>query len=558
MKKIISMILATTVSLGCLVFSASCKPQSNVVKEPKTVNIKLYKAGFDEVFARELQDKFNAVFAEEGYKMNISSAEHGNSGVKMVEEMYMGYEDQGIDLYITGAIMPNQVSPVGEFGELCIDLREIVFNQPAINYDGTFTADKISDRLSEDFVPYLCADNGKMYGFTWAQTSAGMVVNTKKLASYGFTELPRTTDEMFEMFDAIYNGANGIAGSETTKTYPLTYTLVDAATYQNGAFLTWYAQYGVENYNNFLRFQTDNGDGTWTNIENAYTMFDDPALVDVFTASYQIMDEKYAAAGSTTHKLNQAQALIMKEANSQNNAVFMLNGDWFLNEVKAEYSNQLHDIEFMNVPVISALGIKLFGEGTAYGLSDETCDSILSAICKMVDENKTIAEIKAQIKADFDVELADADIQAVASARGTCFSRGIEHLAFIHKDSPKKDIAALVLRMMASKDFADTFMRTANGSSPYSNTTEPSPYKFINQAQALVTNRYFRAINSRVQGLRFSVMATDAYIPHISDTALAGELLHKPSTLTYRQAAAELILKGRQEAQAKWNRYFNK
>lgn len=557
MRKLISIILAATVSLGCLVFSASCTPKENIVKDSKTVNVKLYKAGFGDEFARELQDKFNAAFADEGYKMNIVSALLDNSGTNMINEMYTGYKEAQIDLYITGAIMPNQVSPDGQFGELCADLRDLVFNQTAINYDGSYTQDKISDRLSSDFVPYLCADNGKMYGFTWAQTSAGMVVNMQKLAKYGFTELPRTTNEMFAMFDAIYNGANEVAGSSVTKTYPLTYTLVDASTYQNGAFLTWLAQYDVDAYNSFLRYQTDNGNGTWSDIPDAYTMYDNPALVDVLTAAYQLMDDKYAAAGSSGQKLDQAQALIMKPSDGQNDAVFMLNGDWFLNEVKAGYSENLNQIEFMNVPVISSLGVELFGAGTKYGLDEAKCDEVLSLICKLVDQNKSIAEIKAQVLADLGVELDDADVQTVATARGTCFSRGIEHLAFIHKDSDKKDIAALVLRMMASQDFANTFMVKANGSSPYSESTTPSPYKFINQAQALVTNDYFRAINSRVQGLRFDVMSSDSFIPHISNTSLAQYLRDKPANLTYRQAAEALAQAARAEAYAKWSKYFS-
>ena len=105
MKKLVSMILTATVSLGCLALGA-CKPKQNVSKDPTTINVKLYEAGFGKEFLLEFQEKFNAAFEEEGYKFNISSSLYDNAGDPMVQEMYMGYEEYGIDLYITGAIAP--------------------------------------------------------------------------------------------------------------------------------------------------------------------------------------------------------------------------------------------------------------------------------------------------------------------------------------------------------------------------------------------------------------------------------------------------------------------
>ena len=547
------MLLATVVSAGCLVLGTSCKPKSNVVKEPKTINVKLYKAGFGDEFLMEFQDKFNAAFKDEGYVFNISSALYDNAGDAMLQEMYAGYEEYGIDLYITGAIAPNQVSEIGLYGDkgdLCIDLRESVFNQPAINYDGTYTSEKISDRIHEDLVPFLCADNGKMYGFTWAQTSAGMVVNTKKLATYGITELPRTSNELFEAFDTI------LAQSSTTLPYPLTYTLDNGATYQNTAMSMWFAQFGVDTYNEFLRLQTKNPDGSWTDMANGYEVYDNPHLVDAFEAGYRLLDKKYAAAGSNGQLLDQAQALIMKEADGSNNAVFMLNGDWFLNEVKANYKNSLNQIEFMNVPVISALGVEVFGAGTKYALDDATCDDVLSLLCKLADEGKSIAEMKAGVASTFNVTLDDADVQRIAEARGTCFARGIEHLAFIPKGCTKVDIVAKALRMMASDDFANTFMAKANAASPYTkNISVESTYKFVNEAKDLVAHEYFRPINSRISNLRFAAFQTDFFLPHVANSSLTSTLITENSSKSYRELAQDLIASARAEAEKKWNNY---
>ncbi|MBQ7948469.1 MAG: carbohydrate ABC transporter substrate-binding protein [Clostridia bacterium] len=557
MKKMISMLLAATLSLGAVAMASGCQTKDNVVDDDKTINVRLYKAGFGDAFIYDLKKQFESVYAAEGYKMNVLTPTYGSAGTAMVQEMSRGYDETKIDLYITGAITPNQVSEIGEYGEVCEDLEQIVFNQTAIGYDGKESADKISKRIMSDFVPFLRADNGTMYGFNWAQTTAGMVVNTTKLAAYGVTELPRTTDELFEVFDMIYNGANGVAGSSTTKTYPVTYNLTSGAggatTYQNCAIESWIAQYDIETYNEFLRMQTNNN-GTWTDMTDGWKVFQNENIKKVMEVGYQFMDAKYSAYGSSTQTLDQAQGLIMQEANGQNNAIFMLNGDWFLNEVKANHGSKLANIEFMNVPVISDLGVKLFGAGTKYNLSDDACDDLLSYICKLVDENKSVDEIVSLVKSEKSIDLDKADAQAVATARGTCFSRGIEHLAFITKGCTKKDIAAKALRMMASDDFAETFMEKANASSPYThNIKTTSQYKFVNSAKALAANVHFRAINSRIQGLRFKVLKSDYIFPGESNFALT--LYNKASSTSYADAATNLYNSSIAKAQEAWNSY---
>lgn len=566
MKKPIAMLLAATMSLGTVMLAASCmkKPSDDTPVDEKTVSVRLYKAGFGDEFIYELKQKFEAAYADKGYKMKIY-AEQGYAGTPMVQEMSRGYDKTNIDLYITGAIMPNHVSKIGEYGEVCEDLEELVFNQTAINYDGTETTDKISERIIPDFEPFLRADDGTMYGFTWLQTSAGMVVNTEKLAAYGVTELPRTTDEMFEVFDMIKNGANGVAGSAETKTYPITYNLAvgtgGASTYQTCAFKSWFAQYDLETYNEFLRMETQSGD-TWTAMEDGWKVFDNPNLKEVLEVSFRFMDAEYSSDDSGTQDLEQAQHALLKDPvnnfdEPQNNAVFMLNGDWYLNEVKANAGEEkLGQLAFMNVPVISTLGIKLFGAGTAYNLSNADCDDLLSYICKLVDENKSIDEIIAAVKTEKNIDLAKADAEAVATARGICFTRGIEHLAFITKGSTKKDMAALVLRMMASDDYAETFMRLANGSSPYTRSAATaSKYPFINQAAALTYNVHFHAINGRIQGTRRSVLVSDYMFP--GESNLAKTLRSRAANTSYAAAAQAMYDKAIADAKAAWEEYHS-
>ena len=521
----------------------------------KTINVSLWKTGYGDTFIYELKDYFEKNYAEEGYKMNILAPSYQNAGTPILQEMARGYEATNIDLYITGSITPNQVSKNGEFGELCADLKESVFNQTAINYDGSKSSNKISEKILPAATPYLSADDGTMYGFNWANSTAGMAVNLRNLAMYGVTELPRTTNELFEIFDMIISGANGMEGSNI---YPITYSLNPAfngkPNYQDFAISTWMAQYDVDAYNEFCRMQTQNDNGAWTDMSEGYRVFENENIKEVLEVGYQLMDTRYAPKGAGSFMLDQAQNLILHNTTSARRAVFMLNGDWLLNESKVNY-NTLDEITLMNVPVISALGIKLFGESTKYNLPAIQCDELLSYICKLVDENKTIEEIQTSVKAQKNIALDKADAEAVASARGVCYSCAPEHLAFITKDSPKKDIAALVLRMMASDDFAETFMKRANATTPYTTNIQlKSNYAFVNAAKNLSTNIYYRTITNRFEGLRYNVLQSNYLFPETANLAL--ELYRKLPAVSYREAANAFYLDSLEKAKTAWNTYY--
>ena len=520
MKKAISLLLSLATVFGMSTLGACATTtggNNNVVVDDKTINVRLYKAGYGDTFLYKFKEKFEEVYAAEGYKMNILNPTYDSMGPLMVQEMARGYDNTNIDLYITAGIKPNMVSNLGEYGEVAEDLTETVYNKSVIGYDKAEAAGTIKGMVEDTYLmPYVTADNGKMYGFCWAQASAGMVVNRTKLETYGYTELPRTTKEMFSMFDKIYET------SSTTKTYPITYNLSNlsggASNYQDTAFHTWLAQFGVEEFNEFATMQTKNG-STRVDLEDGTEVFKNENIKTCLKAFAQLMDFKYAAYGSATQDLDQAQGLIMKSSAKGNNAVFMPNGDWFLNEIKANYSN-LDDIDFMNFPVISDIGVKYFGANTKYALSDDKCDELLSYICKLVDENKTISEIKSAVLAEKQIELDDSDIQAIASIRGLTYSRGADMVAYVTKGSTKKDICSLVLRMMASEDYAKTFVEHSNVSTPYAKVRSQSNYKFVQSTNALTSNNYYDAVTFLVGGLRYDVMKTFDSFPEIDNLPL--------------------------------------
>ena len=554
MKKAISLLLSLATVFGISTFGACATTtggNDNVVVDDKTINVRLYKAGYGDTFLYKFKEKFEEAYAAEGYKINILNPTNDSMGPLMVQEMARGYDKTNIDLYITAGIKPNMVSNLGEYGEVAEDLTETVYNQSVLGYDKAESAGTIKGMVEDTYLmPYVTADNGKMYGFCWTQASAGMVVNTKKLATYGYTELPRTTKEMFSMFDKIYET------SSTTKTYPITYNLSNlvggASNYQDTAFHTWLAQFGVEEFNEFATMQTKNG-STKVDLEDGTEVFKNENIKTCLKAFAQLMDSKYAAYGSATQDLDQAQGLIMKSSAKGNNAVFMPNGDWFLNEIKANYSN-LDDIDFMNFPVISDIGVKYFGANTKYALSDDKCDELLSYICKLVDENKTISEMKSAVLAEKQIELDDSDIQAIASIRGLTYSRGGDHVAYVTKGSTKKDICSLVLRMMASEDYAKTFVEHSNVSTPYAKVRSQSNYKFVQSTNALTSNNYFDAVTFLVSGLRYEVMKTFDSFPEIDNLPLTAH----NNVKSYEAFAESIYRDGIDKITDLWTEYKGK
>jgi hypothetical protein len=243
------------------------------------------------------------------------------------------------------------------------------------------------------------------------------------------TEMPRTTSELLAMVAEVDKALDG--GARKDETDQAVFVPKDTR-YENGTLNNWWAQYeGITGYNNYWNGVDAKGDPS---VE----IFSQQGRLESLTVLDGLLSEY--GYGGDSNDVGRFQNRFMMGW-----GVFMLNGDWFLNEVKANYSSKLNNIEFMNVPVISEIGVKLFGEGTSYGFNEETCDEVLSFICKLVDEGKPLTEIIAGVKTQFGFDINEADAQAVATARGLTFARGIEHLAFIPKGCAKKDIAALAL-----------------------------------------------------------------------------------------------------------------
>ena len=555
-KKLIAIV---TLCALCMVPISACGGKDNIVNDGKTVNVRGYKGGYGTSWIYAMKEKFEALYAEEGYKINILTPSSDITGSTVVNELKSGNAVTGVDLYFTGSC--NLYAVTEQFGTLVEDLTETVWKKNPIGFDGEEENTLIKDKVRPGMLPYVTSEtDGKMYGYLWTSSVGGLAVNSKKLAEYGLS-LPRTSDELWAVFDKILRGANGVGSSFETGTFPFTYA--PSTGYQMYLSSTWLAQYmGTEAFDRLIRLEDENGEEM---LEDGYTLYDDPAFEEMFRTMFRVFDQNVSAYGSTTQSVEQAQAKLVK-----GNAVFMPTGDWMLNEVSKNYPNHLQDITLINVPVLSAVGEKLFGAGTALNLSKADSDKLLSEIVRLADEEKTAEEIKTAIKADanFGYDLSLDAVQEVIDARGIYYEKGVEHNCYISKDSPMKDVAALFLRMLASEDAISLFESETNGSSPFGGkikTTEDNPYEFVRAASRIANRSVKHEIFNGTFGLRAKLALP--IFPKSGDTVavkIANQLISKydengqlvGQESVYDEAAIKFYNEEKGFIQSKWEDYI--
>ena len=493
-RKIAVVLLAGVLLL--LMPLAGCGGKDNIVTDGRTVNVRVYKGGYGTTWIEAMKEKFEEAYSEEGYKINILAPSSDVTGGTVVNELKSGNQVTGVDLYFAGAC--NLYAVTKQFGVLVEDITDTVWNQKPISFDRTEEDILIKNKARPGMLPYVTdEEDGTMYGYLWTSSVGGLAVNSKKLQEYGL-ELPRTSDELWDSFDRILRGTDSTGSSMETGTFPFTYA--PSTGYQLYLSSVWLAQYmGTDAFDRLISLEDENGREM---TEDGYTLYEDPAFREVFRTMFRVFDQNVSAYGSTTQSVEQAQAKLVR-----GDAVFMPTGDWMLNEVSLNYPNNLNDITLINVPVVSALGRRLFGAGTTLGLDDDACDRLLSEIVRLADEDKTAEEIAAAVAADstFGYTLDPDSVKTVIDARGIYYEKGVEHNCYISKDSPVKDIAALFLRMLASDDAISLFEKETNGSSPFGGkikTEEDNPYEFVRAASRIANRSVKHEVFNGNLGLR--------------------------------------------------------
>lgn len=550
MKKFFRALLCATMAAVCVLPVAACGGTRGVIKDGKTVNIAIAKAGYGMNWLREIADKFETLYADEGYKINILEPRAGLVNATALSELRLG-TSTGVDMYFTAGVYPSDVIDPN-FG-VCAETLDDVFSKGAINFDGSVDETPIENRMDPNFQKYLKA-NEHYYDFYYYVAPCGIVANKKVLAAYGITQLPRTTDELFECYDKIYYGANGKGGSLTTKVYPTTWGGANAYGYPLFSLYTYLSQImGEEEYEKFFAMD-DLLVGSNTIDAQGYQMYENSEIQEVLEAFIQQYDVMYSHPGSSSQRHDVAHSQIMRGL-----AAFMSNGEFFFNEVKMNFASALDDVTFMASPVISALGTKLKLDGT--GNNPERCDEILRHMIKLIDEDRTLSETKTATESQFGISLTEEQVQNVFVARRTMFKQ-TQSDTYIVKDSPVKEVAKLFMRMLASSDAATVMSKYAMGSAYAPADILDDDYEFIKSAKKILNdNEHGVSLLMYIGSVR---KKTNLYILPGYDATVAVKIaseigvVQTPADRNYAELAEHYFETVKNDARTNWEKYMNR
>lgn len=457
LKKLIALVLSVVTAGSCF---AAVGCNNNSKDDPLTVNLMMSGGGYGTGWIDEIIENFNEVYKEEGYKVKRLPVGASFGTASALAEMRLGTKS-GYDIVFPGSVYAyDALDPV--YGA-CVEPLDDLYASKAIGFDGKEEDKTLAEKLLvDDFSTWTGKDiydvaDGEMYGYFKIDAVRGLVCNTAVLANYAGVEnfdedYPRTTGELFDLFDKV--ATNG----QEEGVMPVVYAGDDqagAATY--GASTAWLPAgqiLGKEEYNkrwNMEEFFAENGNKYYSD-DWKYTL-ESEHLLPTVEFVMQLWDDLYAINGADTMTLNVAEGNLMMGM-----AAFMHNGNYFYTEVRNHYSDYLDDVRMIADPIHSYVGMKHelcgvdhnVGYGNNSGVFCANCDKILSALCKGIDREIDLATLKSQVETELSVTLTEEQVAKVYEAR-TC-GYGIAEPGYIIKDSPKKDIAKLFLRMLASED----------------------------------------------------------------------------------------------------------
>lgn len=558
--------LVSSVVIGMTTLTG-CGAKESVVRDEKTINIRACIGGYGDSWLRALADKFNEVYADKGYKANVLASSTDLESKVAMKELYS--KDDWVDLYFVNVnnTMAQFTESGGEYGQLVADLTDTVWNNTAINFNGeeeskTLISEKMQVSLPDDVLKV----NGRVYGFNTSNDIGGMIVNTAKLAKYGVTRIPKTTNELFDVFELIYEGdaSKGIKGSLESNIFPVTFLGGDNG-YPIHFVTAWQAQYaGIEEYGRFYGYTDESGK---ERLEDGYKVYDDESLNKMLEAMFNMYDSSFVASGSNNNSIDTAHIKIMSE---KGGAVFMSDGNWAYNEIITNYQSSINNLAFANVPVLSAVGVKLFGKNTSYGFDDDKCEQVLSFAIDKTDEGKTAAEIVADAKSEKGWDLNEREVTEVMKARGIYCSRSaLAAGAFVAEKSQVKELCYLFLRMFASDDNATLYNRECNGFTAYmTDFSKAKDTGYNKQCQAIVKTAYATPVWMNSTDLRLKMGHNNLIFPN-SDLSFVSKIIGKQATIykdgkktgdksLYAKNAEDMLVEVRAYAKDNWAEWVKK
>lgn len=368
----------------------------------KEVQIGVVSKGYGNEFAKSLADAYNATHTD----VKVVVKKTTPTGTYQDTQLQLGKKKNNIDIFfsINNTVFATQ-------GDATLyhwaDLSD-VYNSVAVGYAESDGVKTIKDLLDPSFVSNFTYSDGKQYSMPWTSGVVGFLCNKTKwdatnanLKNAGKEELtlPKTTDEMFALFERIKTDE---VKSASGNAYAFSYSGQNS--YMHFMFNSLWPQYeGKTASENF--FEGKNEAGVYT--ADIYNTKGREYAYDI-VRSMILKSNGYVSDGdsSQTYDLEQLSFL-------RGNALFSCNGDWMEREASAKFNPGDADVVLLRTPVMSAIvnNDKIKDDFTG---TDAEKDAKLSAIISFIDENY--------------IDGANAPSEADATSLGVSLST----LEFIH------------------------------------------------------------------------------------------------------------------------------
>lgn len=435
--KLISLVLGVFIALTAF----GCTTPVIPVTED-TLQIAIYKKGYGSDFADALAKAYSDKTGVDAKLTYITSSPDGidskipiaSSGIDVVFDISGRYNAAlAVNNYFNG------------YEKAYADLTS-VYDAPADPAYAEVQANsslKNRDIINETLVDMLANDkDGKNYVMPWVMDLTGIVLNKtiweRDAAKLGNPEIPKTTDEMFTLFDKIKN----------TSGTPYAFKYGGQNTYV-GEFnsITWLAQYeGKDNMENI--YQGKDGNGIYTP-----EIFNSPAREKAF----EVVRKMLLKTNGYVHTYDSASHIFMSQIQFlEGGAYFCTNGSWLEREVLEDNFDQGEvEIEFIKTPVLSAIVDKWPAVFTGNG--GTTKDEKLRAVLDYIDGDTLTKPSFLSGSA------GDAILAHLTDARRTESSLAPIHYAYIPAYSKHIDEAKKFLRFALSKEGQEVMLKASFG-----------------------------------------------------------------------------------------------
>ena len=437
-----------------LLLSATSLSGCGSTDDPNTLEIYIVNAGYRYEWAHSIRDLFlEQDWVKEKYPdLKITIYQNDDQGYADTL-LRAGQSSNRFDLLIA-------LNLIGYAGtDDILDLTDCVYN--------TYIPGTTTKFIDVSFQSYLdsfayvpkggSAKNARYYFAPWAGGMNGIIYNASFFEDYDY-EVPNTTDELIAIADDFH--AKTYKGNDSD-TDQFVFIQGKDESYFDQLFDIWWAQYqGIQGY-----FDYFNGVDDGSLSRNIFKQ-------QGRLKSLEVMHE---LVGNNNHyvspKTSYQNFMSNQRAFLKGDALFNVNGDWFVSEMKSIREDIIenrpdlnYSFKMMKTPVLSDV--------------IELCDSIdsdaeLSALIDAIDNESTALTGTGY-------EVTRDDFEKIKEARGVVSSLGTNHTIAIPSYALAKDPAVDFVRFMATEEAQDAYIRATNGASlPFKyNLTESNPDLF--------------------------------------------------------------------------------